>query len=202
MTAMRDTDRLIRAFLDDGPIDLPDRAYDEVRLQIGRTRQRVVIGPWRKPRMTPILRIAIAAAAVVVAIAVGLNVLPRQSTVGPAATPSSSPSPTPSPTPIPYSWQGPLLAGMYTTDFAFDLPYKVSFTVGDGWIANDISLAKNDHIALMAMSVENLFDDPCSGQLSDPPVGPSVDDLADALSGMANLDATTPKTVTLAGLTG
>ena len=31
MTAPRDPDRLIRAFLDEGPTELPDRAYDAVR---------------------------------------------------------------------------------------------------------------------------------------------------------------------------
>jgi hypothetical protein len=202
MTASRTTERLIRAFLDEGPIDLPDRAYDEVRLQIGHTRQRVVIGPWREPQMTPILRVAIAAAAVIAVVAVGINVLPRQSTVGPAATAPPTPSPSPSPSPAAYRWPGSLPAGTYTTDFAFVLPYAVTFTVGDGWNGMDINLDKNDHVALMVMSVENLYADACSGVVANPPVGPSVDDLATALAAMPGLDATPPTTATLGGRAG
>ena len=47
MTAPRDPDRLIRAFIDEGMTELPDRAYDAVRSHIDQTHQRVVIGPWR-----------------------------------------------------------------------------------------------------------------------------------------------------------
>ena len=63
MTTPRDPDRLIRAFLDEGSTELPDRAYDAVRAHIERTRQRVVIGPWREPPMPTIARFAVAAAA-------------------------------------------------------------------------------------------------------------------------------------------
>src|SRR5439155_13499714 len=65
MTASRDPDKLIRAFLDEGQTDLPDRVFDAVRHDIQRTRQRVVIGPWRVPNMNMFARVAIAAAAVV-----------------------------------------------------------------------------------------------------------------------------------------
>src|SRR5262245_13569673 len=158
MTATRDPNRLIRAFLDEGPIDLPDRAYDEVHLQIGHSRQRVVIGPWREPRMSPILRFAIAAAAVIAAIAIGINLVPRQSAVGPATTTLPSPAPTPSPTASPaYSWPGPLRAGTYTTDFAYDLPVALRFTVGDGWGALDLNVWKNDHVSMMALVTTNLY---------------------------------------------
>ena len=64
MTSMHDPDRLIRAFLDEGQTELPARTYDAVRDHIERTRQRVVIGPWREPDMSNIARIAVAAAAV------------------------------------------------------------------------------------------------------------------------------------------
>ena len=61
MTAPRETDRLIRAFLHEGGTELPDRAFDAVRRDIHRTRQRVVIGPWREPDMSNLARVAIAA---------------------------------------------------------------------------------------------------------------------------------------------
>ncbi len=101
MTTSRDPDRLIRAFLAEGQTDLPDRTYDAVRADIDRTRQRVVIGPWRDRRMNNIARLAIVAAAVVVVAVVGYNLLPGTGGVGgPSATASPSPTPTPPPTPI------------------------------------------------------------------------------------------------------
>ena len=51
MTVPRDPDARIRAFLDEGRTDLPDRAYDAVRAGIDRTRQRIVIGPLAAPRV-------------------------------------------------------------------------------------------------------------------------------------------------------
>jgi hypothetical protein len=64
MTAPRNPDDLIRAFLGEGETDLPDRAFDAVRADIHQTRQRVVIGPWREPDMSTFARVAIAAIAV------------------------------------------------------------------------------------------------------------------------------------------
>ena len=48
MTTPRDPDRLIAPSSPKGPERLPDRSYDTVRGDIDRTRQRVVIGPWRE----------------------------------------------------------------------------------------------------------------------------------------------------------
>ena len=76
MTAPRDPDQLIRAFLDEGRTELPDRAYDAVRDQIDRTRQRVVIGPWRESDMNTYAKVALAAAAVLVVAVIGINLLP------------------------------------------------------------------------------------------------------------------------------
>ena len=106
MTASRDPDRLIRAFLEEGPTDLSDRSYDAVRSHIDRTRQRVVFGPWREPRMSNLARLAIAAAAVVAGVLVAVNVLPGGNQFGgPGPSPSPSPTataaPTPTPTPAP-----------------------------------------------------------------------------------------------------
>jgi transglutaminase-like putative cysteine protease len=73
MNATHDPDRLIRAFLDEGMTELPAHAYDEIRSDIERTRQRVVIGPWSEPHMSRLASFAVAAAAVVIIGAVGLT---------------------------------------------------------------------------------------------------------------------------------
>ena len=53
------------------------------------------------------------------------------------------------------------------------------------------------------MTVDNVFIDPCdpSRGLVDPPVGPTVDDLATALGSVVGLQATTPADFTLSGFT-
>jgi hypothetical protein len=86
-------DELIRAFIAEGREELPDRAFDAVRGDIHRTRQRVVIGPWREPQMSNLAKVALAAAAVI-AVAFGASrLLPTNSGPG-----TIQPSPTPSPT--------------------------------------------------------------------------------------------------------
>ena len=96
MTAPRDPDRLIQAFLEDGIDDLPDWAFDDVRRDIHRTRQRVVIGPWREPVMSNLARYGVIAAAVVLLVGAGV-VLLRPAPAGVAAPPRPPPR-APSPT--------------------------------------------------------------------------------------------------------
>ena len=82
MTAPRDPDRLIRAFLDEGRTELPDRAYDAVRAEIDRTRQRVVIGPLERAADAEVATFAIAAAAVLMVGAIGLAIIAERSAGG------------------------------------------------------------------------------------------------------------------------
>lgn len=71
MTMMRDPDREIRAFLDEGRTELPDRTYDAIRARIERTHQRAVFGPWRGRRLPGAARFGIAATAATAAVIVG-----------------------------------------------------------------------------------------------------------------------------------
>ena len=75
MTASRDPDRLIQAFLDEGEEQLDDRIYDTVRASIEQQRQRVVLGPWSTPTMNKFVTFGLAAAAVVVAVLIGAQLL-------------------------------------------------------------------------------------------------------------------------------
>ena len=61
MTAPRDPDRLIHAFLMEGEELLQDSIYDEVRGVIEHKRQRTFIGPWRISSMNRFLAIGAAA---------------------------------------------------------------------------------------------------------------------------------------------
>jgi hypothetical protein len=106
MTAHNDD--LIRAFIAEGREELPDRAFDAVRGDIHRTRQRVVIGPWREPQMSNLAKVAIAAAAVVAVLFGASRLLPPAS--GPGTT---TPSPTPSPTVTPTGTPAPTPTGAF-----------------------------------------------------------------------------------------
>jgi hypothetical protein len=96
-------DRTARAWLDDGPSQMSDRALLSALEEIHTTRQRR--SPWPARRATPVTMFARVAVAAVFVVAVGLiagNVVPRLpfgSSVGAQPTPSSTADPTPSPSP-------------------------------------------------------------------------------------------------------
>ena len=211
MTAPRDPDVLIRAFLDEGQTDLPDRAFDAVRRDIHHTRQRMVLGPWREPRMSIFARVAIAAAAVV---AVGLAWVtfgPARNGIGTQPTPT--PSPTASPRGLPFGDQElPLVPGAsYITADPFLV--RVTFTAPDGWVgrlgAQYLAFTNPTGRDAPAYGVVfGIFDkvaaDPCNydrgfkGALP----GSSVDALVTALTAVPGLEASTPIDVTVDGYAG
>jgi hypothetical protein len=219
MTASRDPDELIRAFLDEGQTDLSDRVFDAVRHDIQRTRQRVVIGPWRVPNMNMFARAAIAAVAV---LAVGLawvNFGPSQSGRGVGAQPT--PTPTPSPQPLPDA--GALEPGRYWLNpvgapNGGPLP-RIAVTLPAGWSA-DGDLLLNNYApdlnpgeldasdagagpSLVAWQISGTFVDPCTDHtLVEPTPGPGIDALADALAHQPGTTAGPPTAVTVDGYSG
>ncbi len=241
MTARRDPDRLIRAYLEDGPTELPDRSYDEVRSQIDHTRQRVAIGRWTEPRMNNFARFAIAVAAVLVVAVIGITLLPNQGGIGGVPTPTPSPSPSPTASPAAFPGAGPLAAGRYTdtpflgndasmcgpeptgatpppcTEATRDDAIRFTFTVPDGWAGISFLLALASEGTTPPGGAGMIFgrggwlhSDPCltDAQIAlndappDVPVGPGVDDFANALAEHPLLDVTAPVDVTLAGYAG
>jgi hypothetical protein len=214
MTTPRDPDRLIHAFLAEGPDRLPDRTYDTLRGDLDRTRQRVVIGPWREAHMNTFAKLAIGLAAVMVVAIVALN-LPAGSGPGGAASPSPTvtPSPTgdatPSPSPTPaaigsFPPVGPLAAGTYEATSDFDL-VPFSFTVPDGWqsrgwfLTNASASDGRFPVHVHFVPVTDLYADPCLGTLVSPTVGPSVEDLAAAVAVQAGAEDVTTADVTVDG---
>ncbi len=144
------------------------------------------------------------------------------------ASAGASPSPAPSPTPVVAS---PSLAPSLTpvTTYDGDLPVgdlqagttyslgvgsakKLLVTVpANGWFTVDTwFLGKNDihaelfNMTLIPYQIANVYVDPCRWLTSalDPPVGPTVDDLATALLKQAGPDAIAPTDVTLDGYSG
>lgn len=188
MTASRDPDRLIRAYLADGPTELPRRSYEAVDDLIERTRQRAVVGPWRDPRMSILARAVIGAAAVIVAAVIGVNVL-RGPTSSPPGSAGATPSPTSSPSPsvlaspsepTAYTWPTDLPAGTYRTSLRWDPSLVFNFTVPAGWQSRDVNLRKGVRASLMFYPVENVVTDVCTHTLT-PNFHRSVPEVVQAL---------------------
>ena len=95
MTAHRDPDRLIHAFLMEGQTELADQVYDAVRSTVEHRRQRVFIGPWRFLDMNKLVPVGLGAVAVVVALFVGARFLgtPNQPGAAPTAVPTATAAP-------------------------------------------------------------------------------------------------------------
>lgn len=193
MNATRDPDRLIRAFLAEGQTDLADRTYDAVRAEIDRTRQRVVIGPWREPRMNNIAKIAIAAAAVLVVAVVGYNLLPANPGVGGNPTPSPIASPSPTPTPAPAALAFPSRGNLAVGRHAMTLNgVRLSLDVAtSGWTSNGswgidkgkLGPTGAGFILWPDAIPDRVYSDPC-GHVEGPPAGPAAADLAAAVAAL------------------
>ncbi len=220
MTASRDPDKLIAAFLDEGQTDLPDRVFDAVRSDIQRTRQRVVIGPWRQPNMNMFARVAVAAAAVVAVGFAWVNFGPSQ--VGPGVGAQPTPTPTPSPQPLPDA--GALAPGRYWLNGGPEVPNgtpvpRIAVTMPAGWTADGDLLLKNyapdlnpgeldasdagAGPSLVAWQISGTFVDPCTNHtLVKPTPGPGIDALADALAHQPGTTAGPLTAVTVDGYSG
>ena len=223
MTTRPDVDRSIQTFLDEGLTELPDRAFDAVRRDIHRTRQRVVIGPWREPDMATLARVAIAAAAVFVAAFAWVNFGPRQGLVGTSPTPTASPSASPSasaqPSSIAAASAFPLVpsgnilipAGTYRLGLGDAAETtRIVATLGPGWRSDDGALifldsARADGVAFGAWPVGGTVIDPCTNHAAKQPAPPlgveGIDELATQLSTQKGTRGTATA-VTIDGFTG
>ena len=213
MTTPRDPDRLLAAYLADGTDVLPDRVVDAVLDEAHRTRQRVVFGPRRTPVMNSTIKVTLAAAAVIAVVVAGISLLPRNdaavggpSSASPSAAPSTGPIASASPAPSEFPGGSDNVApGTYLWSAGGTTPADITFTVPAGWMSR-YGIPHKDRggpgeIAVGNWIIANVYTDPCQwqGSLLDPPVGPTVDDLATALVAQKDRNATAPTDVTLGG---
>jgi hypothetical protein len=214
MSADRDVTRIVRSWLEEGVTALPDRVLDVVLDQLPATPQRRSLWPARRFRdMNTSVKLAIAAAAVVVVALAGIYLLPRGGGIaGPGPTPTAIPSPTPSPI---LDFTGDYAPG---TTYAIDDPCcvasRMTFTMpATGWYAplEAWRIGKNVpggsdlfDLYVTPLFVGNIYTGGCHwrGTELDPPVGPSVDDLATALFAQAGPGASSPVSVTVGGHPG
>jgi len=213
MTTPRHPDEILAAWLDEGPVRLPDATRRAIVVALPTTTQRrhAWSAPWRFPTMSTIPKLAIGAVAIIALVLGGVLLLGpgRDGAGGPQATPTPAPTPIPSPLP---TGEGavPLAAGTYMTGDPF--PFRISMTVPAGlsgnvggpyaaWISHDSDPNQNGIGFTLGQS---LFADPChfDGSPLSPQPGPSVDALATALASLPGITATTPTDVVVDGRHG
>ena len=224
MSTDRDTTRIVRSWLEEGVTALPDRVLDAVLDQVPATSQRRPWWPARRfKEMNNVWKLAIAAAAVVVVAIVGINLLPRERRI--VAGPVPSPTPIrlhhPTPTPSPSTASNLNYVGNFApgTTYVMNDPCCTGPARGsasrcqalDGSRSIPVVLGKNAigdpesyDIYLSPHRVGNLYTGGCNwrGTALDPPVGPTVDDLATALVAQAGPGASPPVPVTVGGHPG
>ena len=95
----------------------------------------------------------------------------------------------------------PLSTSESGTSSVGDVP--VTYTVPDGWSSGDWGLIKGEPtFGVIFMEVGNTHTDSCPSTQLDPPVGPTVDDLASAWADLPAFDATVPTDITVDGFDG
>lgn len=203
MTAPRDPDRMIHAFLSEGQTELADPVFDAVRATIEHRQQRVVVGPWRMPLMSKFVSLGLGAAAVVVALVIGMQFLPS-APGGVGTQPSPSPSPAASPSPSVATSQVRLNVtdGPEALRLVVDVP--PAWQRGDPEPEDSHSVVRGDTVPPNGMfiwfgTLANTYADPCGHVLRTPEVGPTVDDLIAAFAETPNMTATEPVQTTLGG---
>ena len=216
----RDVIRAIRSWLHE------DRHEDVSRIAAA-VLDRVEATPRRRARWWPARRssdmnnfakVLFATAAVVAVAVVGINLLPGSQTGAggppPPASPSASP-PSPSPTPAATPTDqvdGDLQPGTYTAQLPVDDTLAVTFTVPEGWgafadppgVLRGLLPTDDRAIAVQFRDVTTLKGDPChwSGPDDDIRVGPTADDLVQALQEQTAYEASEPVDVTVGGYAG
>lgn len=149
-----------------------------------------------------VVRVALVAAVLLVAVIVGANLLPRQS-VGP--TQSVEPSAAPSEPALLYNVPtGDLAAGTYALNLA--IPVRLTFTLPAGFNHDQYGIEAIHGTGGVNRGLEfqfaaNVYPDPChrATGAADPAVGPSVDDLVTAMTSMAGFHAGPVTDLTIAG---
>lgn len=149
-----------------------------------------------------VVRVALVAAVLAVAVIIGANLLPRQS-VGP--TPSVEPSLAPSGPALLYNVPtGDLAAGTYALNLA--IPARLTFTLPAGFNHDQYGIeaihgTSGADDGLEFQFASNVYPDPChrATGAADPAVGLSVDDLVTAMTRMVGFQAGPVTDLTIGG---
>ena len=213
MSTDRDPTRIVRSWLEEGVTELPDRVLDTVLYQLPATPQRRATWwpAWRLAQMNTYTKLVIAAAAaVVVATIIGINMLPGSGlNVGgdpsPSPTPRLSPSPSPSPSLAALPVSGEVAIGSYrltqnSVRFTLDVATSGWTTDAAGSIRKGSFLSPSGlFVTASPAGINGVYADPCA-KVPDTTTGPSAADLAAAVAAIPGLETTGPTDVTVGGL--
>ena len=211
MSSDRDTTRIVRSWLRTNEHESADGVLDAVLDALDTTPQRRASWPARRlPEMNNIAKLALGAAAVLLVALLGIRFLPPGElglgSGGPAATPTPIPTPTATPQLLA---DAPLDAGTVMASPHDSI--TVTFTVPEGWegfsgtcVTPVTGTSAPDGMGICFLDViGGLYSDPCHPAAeADIPIGPGVDDLANALAEQTAYEATNPTDVTLGGYSG
>ena len=208
MKSDRDTTRIVRSWLEDGVTALPDRVLDEVLDQLPATRQRRVWWPLRKLlRVNRAATFGIAAAAIVFVAIVGVRLYSFPGLESGAHPGDRTPTSSVTPIPLADAPETGLVAGRYLIDDPF--PVRITFDVPEGWTKCAFGRLEQgvcgpEQQGFTVQITESVVADPCDPSRAplDPPVGPSVDDLVEAISGLPGFEATNANEVLVDGFRG
>jgi hypothetical protein len=208
MPTDRDMTRIVRSWIEEGATALPDRVLDAVLDQVPATPQRRSWWPSRRSNdMNSTLKVGLAAAAVIVVAFVGFNLLPGTS--GPGGSPTAAPTPTVAPTAAPSAAAGLPIGlitepGTYRVDDPSDTAVPYTVTVPAGWSGrSDGYVYKHGdspgELGLTPFNVTHVYEDACNTEGTLTEIGPTVDDLLQALADQEASDASTPVDTTVGG---
>jgi hypothetical protein len=223
----RQFERAVHDWLEDGSDRTPPTAIQGVLFAVKTTpQQRDLRIPRRFIQMPNYLRYAPAAAIVAIVGVGALAFLHRGPNLGgpPTPAPTIQPSPTATTSPtaaaVPLIVDGPLAALTYRLRPFASGTMTIDATVPDGgWrggVPNAISGPRGESngpngVVVAFLRAQTINSDPChwdhDGNGSPPDdgdivVGPTVDDLAEALAGSSAYESTTPVDATIGGFAG
>jgi hypothetical protein len=211
VSADRDVTRIVRSWLHEDAHEDADRILNLVLDEIDTTPQRRA--NWLARRFPPmnnnLMRVAVVAAVLVVAVIIGANLLRQPSVGGPSESVEPSPSAAPTagaPARLDLLPTGDLAAGTYEIDAVF--PVRLTFTLpvgfGHGRGASDgVGIQGNPSGRGIEFQIaSNVYPDPCHSLAgpANPPIGASVDDLVTGMTNLVDFQAGPVTDVTIGGL--
>ena len=202
MTRQLDIDRILDGFLAEGTEELADRVLDAALNDIDNTKQRRAWWPpQRAADMNTAVRLAIAAAAVVVVAIVAFNLLPGSSGPG-------GPSPSPLPSATPRNFSGVVEGGTELAPGAYVITVfptvRMTIDVPEGWSKGRYDWAifsETAPLSVAFVTVTDLIADPCAAEPRSrvPELGTSVAALLEGLQDTPGIEAGAVTPTTLDG---
>ena len=199
-------DQLLDAWMDLGPTVAPARVAEAVRLETRSTRQTASLRGWpprRFPEMNTTVRWALAAVAVVAAAVLGYAYLVAPDVGGPTPD-DSEPSPSIALTGDLGTARGALPPGTYAINDVE--PFRITMAVPTGWERNLVPAMVWSSTEVKAtvgfFRVDDVFADVCDEAQGWVGVGPTVDDLAQALADIPGITVVSEASATISGYSG